>query len=82
MGCQDGQDEWQGGDWWTRCSHSCMWINQEEQEQLGSKRLHNPGFQLREIKLQNLLLKKPVGVEAAGETPSLTGEVVGETTGS
>ena len=32
-----------------------------------------------EIKPQNLQLKKPVRVEAAGETPSLTGEFVGET---
>ena len=42
-------------------------------------RLCNPGFQRREIKLQNLWLKKPMGVEVAGETPSLTGEFVGET---
>ena len=42
-------------------------------------RLRNPGLQLREIKLQTSL-KTPVGVgAAAGETPSLTGEVVGET---
>ena len=33
-------------------------------------RLHNPGFQHREIKPQNLWLKKPVGVEAVGETPA------------
>ena len=40
----------------------------------------NPGFQLREIKPQTLLLKIPVGVEApAGGTPSLTGEFIGET---
>ena len=44
------------------------------------ERLHNPGFQRREIKPQNLRLKKPVGVQtAAGETPSLTGEFIGET---
>ena len=43
-------------------------------------RLCNPGFQCREIKPQNLCLKTPVGVEAAvGETPSLTGEFIGET---
>ena len=39
----------------------------------------NPEFQPREIKPQNLWLKKPVGVAAVGETPSLTGEFVGET---
>ena len=43
------------------------------------ERLHNPGFQRGEIKPQNLRLKKPVGVEAVGETPSLTGEFIGET---
>ena len=41
-------------------------------------RLCNPGFQCREIKPQNLSLKKPVGVLAVGETPSLTAEFVGE----
>ena len=40
----------------------------------------NPGLQCAEIKPQNLWLKSPVGVEAAaGETPSLTGEFIGET---
>ena len=39
----------------------------------------NPGLQCGEIKLQNLSLKIPVGVEVAGETPSLTGEFIGET---
>ena len=40
----------------------------------------NPGLQLWEIKPQNLWLKTPVGVVVAvGETPSLTGELVGET---
>ena len=42
-------------------------------------RWHNPEFQHRETKPQNLWLKKLVGVEAAGETPSLTGNFVGET---
>ena len=42
-------------------------------------RLHSSGFQHREIKPQNLRLKTPVGIEAAGETPSLTGEFTGET---
>ena len=39
----------------------------------------NLGFQRGEIKPQDLGLKKPVGVEVAGETLSLTGEFVGET---
>ena len=39
----------------------------------------NTGFQCREIKPQNLWLKKPLRVEAVGKTPSLTGEFVGET---
>ena len=42
-------------------------------------RLRNPGFQHWEIKFQNLWLKKSVGVVVAGETPSLTGEFIGET---
>ena len=40
----------------------------------------NPGLQCGEIKPQNLSLETPVGVEAAEEeTPSFTGEFVGET---
>ena len=30
-------------------------------------------------KPQNLWLQKPVGVVAGGDTPSLTGEIIGET---
>ena len=54
-----------------------MQINQEEQP--GSETSHNPAFKHREIKPQNLSLKTPVGVAAAGETPSLTEELVGKT---
>ena len=39
----------------------------------------NPVFQWREIEPQNLLLKKSMRFVAAGETPSLTREFVGET---
>ena len=40
----------------------------------------NPGFQHRELKTQNhRLWKRSVGIVAVGETPSLTGEFVGET---
>ena len=43
-------------------------------------RLSNPGFQCRGNKASKPLTETPVGVEvAAGETPSLTGEFVGET---
>ena len=42
-------------------------------------RLCNPGFQHREIQPQNHYMKTPVGVEGVAKTPSLTGEVVGET---
>ena len=57
--------------------HSCI-------DKLGGmageqSRLRSPGLQCGEIKPQTSL-KIPVGVEAAvGETPSLTGEIVGET---
>ena len=44
------------------------------------ERPHNPEFLHGEIKPQTTDLKTPVGVEAAvGETPSLTGKLVGET---
>ena len=42
---------------------------------------HNPGFQDGEIKPQKLWLKKPVGLVVVGETPSLTGEPIGEING-
>ena len=42
---------------------------------------HNPGFQRGEIKPQNLRLKKPVRVSVVEETPSLTGEFVGDPQG-
>ena len=31
MGSQVREDVWKGGGWWTRQSHICMQINQEEQ---------------------------------------------------
>ena len=39
----------------------------------------NPGFQHREIKPQNLCMKKPVGVAVAGDISSFTVEFTGET---
>ena len=42
-------------------------------------RLSNPGFQHGLIKASKLLTEKTCGVVAAGETPSLTGEFIGET---
>ena len=41
-------------------------------------RPRNPGFQYREIKSQNLWLWKSVGVAVVEETPSLTGDFIGE----
>ena len=38
-----------------------------------------PRLQCREIKSQSLGLKEPVGFEAVGGNPSLTGELVGKT---
>ena len=62
--------------WWLRTgwSHIFMRINWEEQ--MGSRTDLVPA---RGNKAANLLLKTPVGVEVAGETPSLTGEFTGET---
>ena len=60
--------------WW---SHIRVLINWEEQ--MGSRTDLVPA---RGNKAANLLLKTPVGVEAAaGETPSLTREVVGDPQG-
>ena len=40
----------------------------------------NPGFQCRQLRTQNhSLRKRSVGIVAAGETPSLIGEYIGET---
>ena len=55
-----------------------MQINQEEQ--LGSETdCATQGSRAGKRKPHNLWLQKPVGVAAAGETASLTGESVGET---
>ena len=73
----EDQGRW-GGGWSSRWSHICVWINREEQ--LGIEADHTTeGSRVGEIKPQNLWLKKPVEVEVAGETPSLTGEFFGET---
>ena len=58
-------------------SHIGMQISQEEQ--LGSKTNEQPRVPAWGNKASEPLPEKPVGVEAAGETPSLTGEVIGET---
>ena len=45
-------------------------------------RPHNPGLQYGQINPQSLWLETPVGVEAVvGETPSFTGEFVGDPQG-
>ena len=86
MGSWDGVDSGQSGGWKTGAGEA-------EADGVGGPTLacgetgttgewdspRNPGFQYEEIKPQNLWLKKPVGVEMVGETPSLTGEFVGET---
>ena len=45
----------------------------------GRDKPHNPGFQHKEIKPQNLWLLKLGGIDLAVETPSLTGEFTGGT---
>ena len=46
---------WQGRGWWTRGSHVCLWINQEEQ--LGIETGHaNLGSSAGKIKPQELWL--------------------------
>ena len=78
-----GKNLWQGGSWRTRqggswqsgWSHICMRINREEQ--LGSET--DLSTQDGEIDAKRLLETPVGGEEAAGETPSLTGEFAGET---
>ena len=65
-----------GGSWWARQSHICMQITRRNN--CGSRQTTQPRVPARGNKASNLWLKTPVGVEAAGETPSLTGEFVGE----
>ena len=82
-GQPSGEDSQQGGGWWNR------WLVEPAVPHLHTdkpggttgkrERPPNPGFQCREIKPQNHWLKKSVGVEATGETPSLTEEFIGET---
>ena len=68
----------QGCGWQTGWSHIYMRINWEEN--LGSKTdCATQGSSTGKESLKTSGCKKPIGVEAAGETPSLTGELVGET---
>ena len=77
-GSRGREDSQQGGGWWSRRSHIRVQINWEEQ--LGSETdCATQGSSPGKLNSQKLWLKTPVGVEAAGETPSLTGEFVGET---
>ena len=65
----------QGGNWQ---SHICVQINQEEQ--LGSEIDYaTQGSCVGKESLKTSSCKKPMGVAVAGETPSLTGEFVGQT---
>ena len=68
---------WEGGSWKTGQSHVRVQINREEQ--LGRETDPQPRAPAQGNKASNLLVKTPVGVEAAGETPRLTGEFVGKT---
>ena len=81
MGSWGREDLWQGGwntqqvRWQQVVLHLCadkLKGTTGEQD-----RLSNPEFQCGKIKPQKPLTKKSVGVEAAGETPSLTREFVG-----
>ena len=57
-----------------------LWVDKLGGTAGEQSRPSNPGLQRGEIKPQTSHLKTPVGVEAtAGETPSLTGEFLGET---
>ena len=77
MGKWGGKDTQQALSWWTRWSHICMWINQEEQ--LGSKTDHTTQVPVWGNKASKPLAVKIYGIEAMGETPSLTGKFIGET---
>ena len=76
-GSQDGEQ--QGVGWRTRQSNICVRINQEEQ--LGSE-IDYTRVPIKEKKASKTLTVKTcgmLGVVMAGETPSLTGEFIGET---
>ena len=65
----------QGSCWWYHICIGVLW-----EKQLESETDHaTQGSSARKIKPQNLWMEKPVGVAVVGETPSLTGEFVGET---
>ena len=79
---RDGQpgaeDSWRGSSWRTGWWKN-LWVGKPGGTTGEWHRAHNPGLQHREIKPQILWLKKPVKVVSVGETPSFTGEFVGET---
>ena len=58
-------------------SHTHTWISWGEQ--LGSETDHATQGSSSEKESLNFWMEKPVGLAAAGETPSLTGEFLGET---
>ena len=60
------------------CAFPHMCVEKSEDTTRKRDRLHNPGFQHRQLKPQNLQLEKFVGTEVVGGTPSLTGKFVGE----
>ena len=65
----------QGSSWQSRWPHICVQIKWKEQ--LGSRQIMQPRIPVWGNKASKPLTeKKSVGVEAAGETASLTGEFV------
>ena len=76
-GSQGGEDSLQGSSWQSRQSNICMWINWEEQLESETD-CATQGSSIGN-KASKPLTKKPMGVEVAGETTSLTGEFTGET---
>ena len=65
--------------WRSRWSQICVQINWEEQLALGARQTSKSRVPVWGNKASKPQTKKPMGVAAAGETPSLTGEFVGET---
>ena len=75
-GSQGRKYLWQDGGLRTRRFHIRMWINWEEQLGRGTD-CATQGSSMGN-KASKPLTEKPVGVEVVGETPSLTGEFIGE----
>ena len=77
MGIQGGEDVQQGNSW--RTWQARWWLADQALPHLRVRYTVQHRVPAQEKKPQNLWLKKPVGVAAVGETPSLRGKFVGET---